>query len=197
MQIRREHRFESFAGETEGNDVKWCVPSSFRREALRSSRRGLTVFVSPSRRKVHLGSRLFLRAVRNHRECERDGLDPRLVAHSGAASEAAADRARRLPARPPSASQSTARGQDSHHRVQRGVRSLSSFRWALCASSEDYERVFCPASMLTSTRTGSTQTMSMSSAHTKHFLENLHENIAVMRHPDHVSIQVAERTRLV
>lgn len=35
--------------------------------------------------------------------------------------------------------------------------------------------------------TSSTQTMSMSSAHTKHFLEDLHENIAVMRHPDHVS----------
>ncbi|EJT97673.1 phospholipase D [Dacryopinax primogenitus] len=31
-----------------------------------------------------------------------------------------------------------------------------------------------------------TQTMSMSSSHTKHALEDLHENIAVMRHPDHI-----------
>ncbi|GAA5853479.1 hypothetical protein JCM8547_002472 [Rhodosporidiobolus lusitaniae] len=31
-----------------------------------------------------------------------------------------------------------------------------------------------------------TQTMTMSSAHTKHHLEDLHENIAVMRHPDHL-----------
>ncbi|GAA5985829.1 hypothetical protein JCM5350_006905 [Sporobolomyces pararoseus] len=30
-----------------------------------------------------------------------------------------------------------------------------------------------------------TQTMTMSSAHTKHYLEDLHENISVMRHPDH------------
>lgn len=30
------------------------------------------------------------------------------------------------------------------------------------------------------------QTMSMSSSHTKHHLEDMHENIAVMRHPDHV-----------
>ncbi|GAA5875841.1 hypothetical protein JCM16303_004016 [Sporobolomyces ruberrimus] len=30
-----------------------------------------------------------------------------------------------------------------------------------------------------------TQTMTMSSAHTKHFLDDLHPNIAVMRHPDH------------
>jgi len=28
--------------------------------------------------------------------------------------------------------------------------------------------------------------MALSSAHTKHFLEDLHENIAVMRHPDHL-----------
>lgn len=28
LQIRKEHRFESFAGETEGNDVKWFVSSS-------------------------------------------------------------------------------------------------------------------------------------------------------------------------
>lgn len=31
-----------------------------------------------------------------------------------------------------------------------------------------------------------TQTMTMSSSHTKHALEDLHENIAVMRHPDHI-----------
>ncbi|GAA6040745.1 hypothetical protein JCM8097_003276 [Rhodosporidiobolus ruineniae] len=31
-----------------------------------------------------------------------------------------------------------------------------------------------------------TQAMTMSSAHTKHFLEDLHQNIAVMRHPDHL-----------
>lgn len=31
-----------------------------------------------------------------------------------------------------------------------------------------------------------TQTMSMSSHHTKSYLESLHENIAVMRHPDHI-----------
>lgn len=31
-----------------------------------------------------------------------------------------------------------------------------------------------------------TQTMTMSSKHTKHALEELHENIAVMRHPDHI-----------
>ncbi|KAH8927543.1 phospholipase D/nuclease [Atractiella rhizophila] len=31
-----------------------------------------------------------------------------------------------------------------------------------------------------------TQTMTMSSAHTKHFLEDAHRNIAVMRHPDHI-----------
>jgi phospholipase D1/2 len=30
------------------------------------------------------------------------------------------------------------------------------------------------------------QTMSMSSSHTKHELEDMHENIAVMRHPDHL-----------
>ena len=31
-----------------------------------------------------------------------------------------------------------------------------------------------------------TQTMSMSSSHTKHALEALHPNIACMRHPDHI-----------
>ncbi|GAA5974034.1 hypothetical protein JCM11641_008224 [Rhodosporidiobolus odoratus] len=31
-----------------------------------------------------------------------------------------------------------------------------------------------------------TQTMTMSSAHTKHFLEDLHPNISCMRHPDHL-----------
>ncbi|KZO92207.1 phospholipase D [Calocera viscosa TUFC12733] len=31
-----------------------------------------------------------------------------------------------------------------------------------------------------------TQTMNMSSSHTKHALEDLHDNIAVMRHPDHI-----------
>ncbi|KAK4054720.1 hypothetical protein OIV83_000644 [Microbotryomycetes sp. JL201] len=35
-----------------------------------------------------------------------------------------------------------------------------------------------------------TQTMSMSSHHTKHFLEDLHENIAVVRHPDHLGGEV-------
>ncbi|GAA5940921.1 hypothetical protein JCM10213_008004 [Rhodosporidiobolus nylandii] len=35
-----------------------------------------------------------------------------------------------------------------------------------------------------------TQTMTMSSAHTKHFLEDLHENIAVMRHPDHLGGEI-------
>ncbi|GAA6056278.1 hypothetical protein JCM3770_007291, partial [Rhodotorula araucariae] len=34
------------------------------------------------------------------------------------------------------------------------------------------------------------QTMTMSSAHTKHFLEDLHENISVMRHPDHLGGEV-------
>ncbi|BGP36940.1 hypothetical protein JCM10449v2_000843 [Rhodotorula kratochvilovae] len=34
------------------------------------------------------------------------------------------------------------------------------------------------------------QTMTMSSAHTKHFLEDLHENIAVIRHPDHLGGEV-------
>lgn len=179
MQIRKEHRFESFAGETEGNDVKWSVSCS---GEWSSSCRNLT-FVFPFPPKVHLGARLFLRAFRNHRECERDGLDPRLVAHSGAASEAAADRARRLPARPSPAPQSTARCQDSHHRVQRGVRKSVIDPVDLCSRDRN---ALCPA-MLTSSRLGSTQTMSMSSAHTKHFLEDLHENIAVMRHPDHVS----------
>lgn len=31
-----------------------------------------------------------------------------------------------------------------------------------------------------------TQTMTMSSSHTKHHMEDMHENIAVMRHPDHM-----------
>ncbi|BGP21882.1 hypothetical protein JCM10295v2_000757 [Rhodotorula toruloides] len=35
-----------------------------------------------------------------------------------------------------------------------------------------------------------TQTMTMSSHHSKHFLEDLHENIAVMRHPDHIGGEV-------
>ncbi|GAA5969449.1 hypothetical protein JCM21900_006502 [Sporobolomyces salmonicolor] len=35
-----------------------------------------------------------------------------------------------------------------------------------------------------------TQTMSMSSSHTKHALEDLHPNIAVMRHPDHMGGEV-------
>ncbi|GJN91854.1 hypothetical protein Rhopal_004878-T1 [Rhodotorula paludigena] len=35
-----------------------------------------------------------------------------------------------------------------------------------------------------------TQTMSMSSAHTKHHLEDLHENISVMRHPDHLGGEI-------
>ncbi|GAA5922074.1 uncharacterized protein JCM15063_003177 [Sporobolomyces koalae] len=35
-----------------------------------------------------------------------------------------------------------------------------------------------------------TQSMTMSSAHTKHFLEDLHENISVMRHPDHLGGEV-------
>ncbi|KAL8286802.1 hypothetical protein RQP46_004330 [Phenoliferia psychrophenolica] len=35
-----------------------------------------------------------------------------------------------------------------------------------------------------------TQTMTMSSAHTKHHLEDMHENIAVMRHPDHLGGEV-------
>ncbi|KAF9810816.1 hypothetical protein IEO21_06796 [Rhodonia placenta] len=34
-----------------------------------------------------------------------------------------------------------------------------------------------------------TQTMSMSSSHTKHALEDLHPNIACMRHPDHIGSQ--------
>ncbi|PWN47065.1 phospholipase D/nuclease, partial [Violaceomyces palustris] len=34
------------------------------------------------------------------------------------------------------------------------------------------------------------QTMTMSSSHTKHFLEELHENITVMRHPDHLGGEV-------
>ncbi|KAM0793016.1 hypothetical protein ACM66B_000508 [Microbotryomycetes sp. NB124-2] len=34
------------------------------------------------------------------------------------------------------------------------------------------------------------QTMSTSSHHTKHFLEDLHENISVMRHPDHLGGEV-------
>lgn len=34
-----------------------------------------------------------------------------------------------------------------------------------------------------------TQTMTMSSHHSKHFLEDLHENIAVMRHPDHARLR--------
>ena len=32
-----------------------------------------------------------------------------------------------------------------------------------------------------------TQSMSMDSSHTKHHLEDMHENIAVMRHPDRAS----------
>ncbi|GAA5895994.1 hypothetical protein JCM5296_003164 [Sporobolomyces johnsonii] len=35
-----------------------------------------------------------------------------------------------------------------------------------------------------------TQTMTMSSSHTKHALEDLHPNIAVMRHPDHIGGEV-------
>ncbi|KAK0566182.1 hypothetical protein OC844_000851 [Tilletia horrida] len=35
-----------------------------------------------------------------------------------------------------------------------------------------------------------TQTMTMSSSHTKHHLEDLHENIQVMRHPDHLGGEV-------
>ncbi|CDZ98423.1 Phospholipase D1 [Phaffia rhodozyma] len=35
-----------------------------------------------------------------------------------------------------------------------------------------------------------TQTMSMSSSHTKHALEELHENIKVMRHPDHLNGEI-------
>ncbi|GAA6062083.1 hypothetical protein JCM10212_006506 [Sporobolomyces blumeae] len=35
-----------------------------------------------------------------------------------------------------------------------------------------------------------TQSMALSSAHTKHFLEDLHENISVMRHPDHIGGEV-------
>ncbi|KAM0753544.1 phospholipase D/nuclease [Meredithblackwellia eburnea MCA 4105] len=35
-----------------------------------------------------------------------------------------------------------------------------------------------------------TQTMTMSSAHTKHHLEEMHENIAVMRHPDHLGGEI-------
>lgn len=35
-----------------------------------------------------------------------------------------------------------------------------------------------------------TQTMTMSSSHTKHHLEDMHENIAVMRHPDHMGGEI-------
>ncbi|EPQ31651.1 uncharacterized protein PFL1_00984 [Pseudozyma flocculosa PF-1] len=35
-----------------------------------------------------------------------------------------------------------------------------------------------------------TQSMTLSSAHTKHFLEDLHENICVARHPDHLGGEV-------
>lgn len=35
-----------------------------------------------------------------------------------------------------------------------------------------------------------TQTMTMSSSHTKHHMEDMHENIAVMRHPDHMGGEV-------
>ncbi|GAA5890842.1 hypothetical protein JCM6882_008832 [Rhodosporidiobolus microsporus] len=35
-----------------------------------------------------------------------------------------------------------------------------------------------------------TQAATLSSAHTKHFMEDLHENVAVMRHPDHLGGEV-------
>ncbi|KAI5475207.1 phospholipase D [Pseudohyphozyma bogoriensis] len=35
-----------------------------------------------------------------------------------------------------------------------------------------------------------TQTMTMSSSHTKHHLEDMHDNISVMRHPDHIGGEI-------
>lgn len=75
LQIRKEHRFESFAGETDGNNVKWSVPES----GVLLQDRASSPLTSP---KVHLGARLLLRALGNLRERERNDLDTRLVAHA-------------------------------------------------------------------------------------------------------------------
>ncbi|GAA5871838.1 hypothetical protein JCM3774_000315 [Rhodotorula dairenensis] len=127
LQIRKEHRFESFAGETEGNDVKWYTSGHdyfyALSEIIENAKETVWILDWWLTPELHLR-----RPPTEHEDFRLDRLLLR--------------------------------------KAQQGVKIFIIV----------YKEV--------------TQTMSMSSAHTKHFLEDLHENIAVVRHPDHLGGEV-------